>query len=283
MPRPEGGTHKQKGHDCKIEPDPPVLALAIIEYIPQHDTAKLRRDVAISKSEALINFNFLHYHLIKLILHTLSLRQSSAEPEGSDEMGDYIFHIIIIAAGVVSLVRGFSRGLTLQVPDLLGIAFGIVLARVAGESLEPTFAEHLPMPDNPVVEPFILATTTRTACLVAGYLLTRTLTLPLRSILRELDRGILDNLFGALFALFNAMIWCSTGLNLLLCLNTHGTLMRHATQDDGNVVELVALLAPSLEGCSDCQDLGHILQLEDAKKISLNIPAPSDVINIDYS
>ncbi len=52
----------------------------------------------------------------------------------------------------------------------------------------------------------------------------------------------------------------------------------NASADDGNVVECVMLLAPGLLGCGSVEDLAHILQLKEAKKISCNITPEAGVI-----
>lgn len=195
-------------------------------------------------------------------------------------MSEIIFHIIVITAGVFSIVKGFRSGLLRQTPDLLGMAFGAGAARIFCDDAEPKIREWITFFDNPVTEGFIYCMLTCCALYAAGFLVFRTLTLVLRKILSALDAGIADNIFGACFSLLNNMMWLSVVLNILLCLNTRSTLMKYASQDDGNVVELVMLLAPALTGAFSCHDLAHVIQLDEAKKISLNNLPPDNVITI---
>ena len=55
--------------------------------------------------------------------------------------------------------------------------------------------------------------------------------------------------------------------------------MKYASSDDGNVVEVVMMLAPGLLGCRSYEDLYHLLQLREAKKISCNISREPCVID----
>ena len=60
----------------------------------------------------------------------------------------------------------------------------------------------------------------------------------------------------------------SIAYNFLLALNPGSILLKSARSDDGNAVGEVMLLAPSLLGGEDVEELFHRVQLEEAKKIS---------------
>lgn len=82
------------------------------------------------------------------------------------------------------------------------------------------------------------------------------------------DRTILDNLGGAVYSLFKYMMFLSMAYNFIVVLNPGTVLLKSAKSDDGNAIEEVMLLSPALLGGQDVMDLSHLIQLEDAKKIS---------------
>lgn len=196
-------------------------------------------------------------------------------------MSEIIYHIIIIATGVFSIVKGFRSGLLYQIPNLIGLAFGAVTARILSPDAEPLVREHLHFFDDPVTSDFIYCMLTTCLLYIAGYLVFRSITLILRGMFVRLQGGIVNDILGSAFAFFNNLMLLSVVFNLLLCFNMHSTLLKYSCQDDGNVVEVVMLLAPALTGALSCQDLGHYIQLHEAKKISVNNLPPGNVININ--
>ena len=128
---------------------------------------------------------------------------------------------------------------------------------------------------------FIYSVTAAALVYVAVYMLFRMMTKVLRSAMQVFYVGMLDKLLGAAFSLTKYMLLLSIIYNLIICVNPSSSLMKYATADDGNVVEGVMLLAPGLLGCHSIEDLSHLLQLREAKKISCNINHAPCVM--DYS
>lgn len=195
-------------------------------------------------------------------------------------MGELVFHIVIIAVGAVSAVRGFNRGILRQIPSVLGLAFGIVAARLLSPDAEALLRGWLPGLGDSVTQCFVYPVLADTLLLGLGYGLVWSITHPLVRILQTLSPGIGGNIVGSAFALFCGLTWTSALLNVILALTMSGTLLKYSSQDDGNVVELVMLISPALTGCEDCQELSHRLQLEKAKTISLNHADGGNVITM---
>lgn len=202
----------------------------------------------------------------ELILHTLST------------MGDAIYHIIVIAVAGLAVIKGFRSGFTGQVSGILGFAFGTVCAHVFDAEAEALMRALLPGLQGTPGSSFIYSVTSAVVVYVAVYLLFRMFTKVLRSAMQVFYVGMLDSLLGAAFCLVKYMLVVSIVYNLILCVNPSSSLLRYASADDGNVVECVMLLAPGLLGCGSVEDLAHILQLKEARKISCNITPEAGVI-----
>lgn len=198
-------------------------------------------------------------------------------------MVDAAYHILAITVAVVAIIKGFHSGFTGQVSGVLGFAFGTVCAHVFDEQAEALMRMLLPWIDGHLGAGFIYSVTSAALVYAVVYLAFRVLTKVLRSAMQVFYVGMLDKLLGAAFCLTKYMLVLSIVYNLVLCVNPRSSLMRYATADDGNVVEVVMLLAPGLLGCYSFEDLSHLLQLRDAKKISCNPKARSGVIITDHS
>lgn len=184
-------------------------------------------------------------------------------------MSVVIFNLVIVAIAALSVVRGFNRGVARQTSKALGCAFGIVGARVFGpqlaEGLEPTL---LWLPAFDPGARFVVSTMAAVIPFTIGYFLLWTLGLVLNFAMRVFPVTTLGKIAGSIMSLFNAILWISVILNLLLCRGARTALLESACAGDGNVIEEVMLIAPALLGSQNYDDLHHAIQLEEAKKIS---------------
>ncbi len=183
-------------------------------------------------------------------------------------MSDLAYHIIVVAVAAVAVVRGFREGLTGQVCGVLGFAFGVVSARVFGGEAEGALRAMMPGLDGHIWSGFVYSQLACCCVYIVVYLLFRLLTGALKSAMSVFEIGILDSVFGSVFCLLKYMVIVSVAFNLLICVNPESRLVDYTEASDGNVVEAVVMLAPSLIGSLDADDLAHRLQLEAARKIS---------------
>lgn len=197
-------------------------------------------------------------------------------------MNEAVYHIIVIAVGAIAVVSGFRKGFTGQVSGILGLAFGTVCAHVFDVQAEEFLRALLPGLAGRPGSAFIYSVGSAALVYLAVYIFFRMLTRILRSAMQVFYVGLLDSLMGAAFCLLKYMLMISIIYNLILCVNPSSPLLRYANADDGNVVECVMMLAPGLLGCGSVQDLSHLLQLREAKKISCNINADSCVIHKEW-
>lgn len=195
-------------------------------------------------------------------------------------MGDVIYQIIVIIVAAVAVVKGFRKGFTGQVAGVLGFAFGAVCAHVFGDDMGQLLQSWFPSIRHAVGSPFIYGLLSAVVVYLVVYLLFGMLAKLFRSILQSFGVGMLDSIFGSAFCLLKYMIFLSIVYNLILCINPDSRLLDYARADDGNVVECVLLLGPSVMGCLDCEDFSHLLQLKEAKKISHNLNALPGVYNV---
>lgn len=194
-------------------------------------------------------------------------------------MSDAVYHIMVIAVAGFAVIKGFRSGFTGQVSGILGFAFGTVCAHVFDAEAESFVRTILPGLHGRTGSSFIYSVLSAALVYTAVYLLFRLLTKVLRSAMQVFYVGMLDSLMGSAFCLVKYMLLISIVYNLMVCVNPGSPLMKYASSDDGNVVEVVMMLAPGLLGCRSYEDLYHLLQLREAKKISCNISREPCVID----
>ncbi|MDE6754857.1 MAG: CvpA family protein [Muribaculaceae bacterium] len=185
-------------------------------------------------------------------------------------MTDVAYHIIVLVVAVVALFKGYSNGFTRQVSGILGFAFGTVCCHVFSDEVEGAIKWILPGIGSVPGSTFIYSVITVALIYIVVFMVFRLLTGILRSAMQVFCIGLLDRLFGAAFCLVKYLLLLSIAYNIIVCINPSSPLMKYANADDGNIVECVMLLAPELLGCYSFSDLAHILQLREARKISLN-------------
>lgn len=197
-------------------------------------------------------------------------------------MGDAFYHIVVLAVAVLAVAKGFRRGFTGQISGILGLAFGAVCAHVFDDQAEAVVRMLLPGIQGRPGAAFIYSVVSAGLVYVAVYLAFKLLTGVLRSAMQVFCVGMLDKLLGAAFCLVKYMLFLSLAYNLVVCVNPRSPLMKYANDSDGNVVQLVMSLAPELLGCRSFEDLFHLMQLRDARRISRNHKVCPDVINDVY-
>lgn len=194
-------------------------------------------------------------------------------------MSDAAYHIIALVVVVVALLKGYCSGFTGQVSGVLGFAFGTVCSHVFSEEAEGFIRWLAPGIGNVPGNTFIYSVLAVTVIYLAVFVIFRMLTGVLRSAMQVFGLGILDRLLGAGFCVVKYLLLLSIAYNLIVCINPRSPLMRYANADDGNIVEGVMLLAPEFLGCYSFTDLAHILQLREARRISVNQRTLPCVIN----
>lgn len=196
-------------------------------------------------------------------------------------MSEAAYHIVVIVVAALAVIKGFHSGFTGQISGVLGFAFGTVCTHVFSDEAEVVVRLLLPGLSGHVGAGFIYSVMSAALVYVVVYLLFRMLTRVLRSAMQVFYVGMLDKLLGSVFCLMKYMLLLSIVYNLIVCVNPSSPLMKYATSDDGNVVECVMLLGPGLLGCRSIEDLSHLLQLREARKISHNINSNPGVITTD--
>lgn len=179
-----------------------------------------------------------------------------------------IYHLIVMSVAAFAVVRGFRRGFARQLHSVIGMAFGIVSARLLSPALYDVIYGALPSVHGHVEERFVCDTISSTIVFTSVYLVFTTVTSFLSKVMQSDERTLVDNLGGAVYQFFKWMMFVSVAFNFLLALNPESELIKCAKSDDGNAVEEVMLLAPALLGGENVEDLSHRIQLEEAKKIS---------------
>lgn len=183
--------------------------------------------------------------------------------------GDTFYRLLVIIVALAGLFVGLRKGMVRQVASLLGLAFGIVCCRVFhAEGVEivkswwPSINEHFASE----ITYSVLATA---AIFTVVYLAFQLVGVAIRGVLKLLNLGAINTIFGGAFGMFKYLLILSIIFNVIASLNPKSSLMEACKATDGNLIEWVMPIAPALLD-NDFDELEHLLQLEDAKKISYN-------------
>ncbi|MDE6006975.1 MAG: CvpA family protein [Muribaculaceae bacterium] len=178
------------------------------------------------------------------------------------------YHLAVVSVAAFSTIWGFRKGFGRQTPSVIGLAFGIICARLLAPGLNDVLYGAFPSVHGQVEQKYLYDNLATGIVFFSIYMIFRTVTGFLGKVFTSSDSTILDNLAGALFGLFKYLLFLSIILNFICGSSSESELRRCARSDDGNVVQEVMLLGPALLGGEDIVDLSHRMQLEEAKKIS---------------
>lgn len=179
-----------------------------------------------------------------------------------------IYHLVVIAVAVWGIVTGFRKGLLRQMSAILGVAFGIVGARVGAPECTGYIDGWLPPTVSGFKRHFLTETLACGGIYILVSLLIGACMNPIAKLIGVIPAGILNSISGAVFRLFQFLMIVSIVYNLIVDMNPSGQLTRSSRHHDGNVVEVVMKIAPAVLGFPDGEEVGYRQQLEDAKKIS---------------
>ncbi len=183
-------------------------------------------------------------------------------------MVDTLLHLIVIATAICGLYRGYREGFTGQIISILGLSVGAVAANAFGDSATLWLYETMAHDDFSPSETFLYNLTGHTAVFGVAYIFFALVGKVLKSVMGYFGVDVLNGLAGSLFGAFKYLFVLSIVYNFAGGLFPDSKLMRYASSDDGNLVEIVTLIAPRVMGSLDCEDFHHLLQLRDAKTIS---------------
>lgn len=179
-----------------------------------------------------------------------------------------IYVLIVFAVAGISVIGGFNRRMSKQVPSLIGTALGIIFARLLGPGFEEIIYGLFPSVHGSLEETFLYNVTSRIIIFASIYLVFKTLTFFVGKAFSSGEHSILDNIAGAIFCLFKYLLFLSMAFNFIAGNDTESELLHFVKSDDGNAIEEVMLLSPALMGGEDVEELAHKIQMEEARKIS---------------
>lgn len=182
------------------------------------------------------------------------------------------YMLVLIAVLVYAVWRGWRTGLIHQMAGVLGIAFGVVMARVFCAPVSAWIIERLPSLAEGFAATYKVHILASALVFGAVYVAFGIIAGVLRSALSLLHVGALNAMAGAAFSLLKWVMIMSVVYNLILALHPSGALADFCDDGDGNLVELVMYAAPALMGTQCPDDLEHMRRLEEAKKISYRCP-----------
>lgn len=179
-----------------------------------------------------------------------------------------LYHLLVIVVAAIGAIRGFRSGLSGQIAAVAGMAFGIVCAHLFATPVEEWLWGVFPEMEYRLGGKYFIGMLATALPFCGIFLLMLAFNGILRSAVSIFDAGMLDKLFGSAFAIFKYLFFLSILYNLMVDFNPRSSIVKYATDHDGNVVEAVMKVAPFSLGNPGVEKLAHDVQLEDAKKIS---------------
>lgn len=183
-------------------------------------------------------------------------------------MTTWLLSLTAIAVIGVSLVAGYRRGGTRQIPRLIGILIGAVCARIFLQPVMNAFMEAFPQAMGRTETGYFYSTLAGGLVFVAVYIIFRFATSFIAYALRKREKSVINGIAGSVISLTTYVIFLSLFYNAMLCMSPRSALMDSMQADDGNIVEEVLMAAPAVLGTQTPEELRHSQQLEDASKIS---------------
>lgn len=179
-----------------------------------------------------------------------------------------IYHLIIIGVAVWAILTGYRRGFLRQIGNVVAVVVGIVVVMVFSAEFTPQVDGFVPGFISGFNRSFFVITLTSMLLFFFVYSILALVCIPIGKMMRVMPGNIINSIGGAVFKLFQWLLFISLAYNLLADLRPASDLTRSARLHDGNIIEGVIKLAPSIMGFPDAEEVGYRQQLEDAKKIS---------------
>lgn len=183
-------------------------------------------------------------------------------------MVDALLHLAVIVMAVVGIFRGYREGFTGQIISILGLSVGAVASNAFGDDatlwIYDTFSQGANSPSTTFLDNFLGHTLVFSVLYVIFALIGKVL----KSFMGYFGIDVLNGIAGAFFGAFKYLFVLSIVYNFAGGMFPTSRLMKFAGSDDGNLVELVMLIAPRVMGSLDCEDYHHLIQLKEAKTIS---------------
>lgn len=192
-----------------------------------------------------------------------------------------MYHLLVIIVALLAIVRGYRRGLTGQVTSVLGLAFGVVCCHIFIPGMTGFFDGWHMIGHFRDGGEYLTSNLSGAIIFFGVYFLFRSITGILRKAADQLGTSLLDSIIGAVFCLYNYLLMLSIAFNVAVGWNTESSLMHDGRSDDGNLVNIVLRIGPAALGSVTFGEFSHEMQLRDARKISCNLDASSDVVNIE--
>lgn len=183
-------------------------------------------------------------------------------------MWNGFYHIIVIVVAVWGLFTGYRKGFLRQIGSVVGMAFGIVTVRMVAPDFLDYVNGWIPPNISGFRRGFLLESLTCGFIYIVVSFVIQLIMFPVGKLMSFLGGGMLNTLAGAAFKMFKFLFILSIVYNIFVDLNPQGNLTKSSRQHDGNLVEGVMKIAPPILGFPDAEEVGHMQQLEDAKKIS---------------
>lgn len=180
----------------------------------------------------------------------------------------WLYALVTMTVVLLGVIAGFRKGFRRQIPTLIGLAFGVVCARLFTVPAAGFAADIYPVCCGLDEEWYVYSNLGAGIVFLAVFFIFRFATGVLGWVLRKRDKGVFDSIAGCFFCVFIYLTILSVSFNFIICFNPDTELTKLSVDGDGNIAGEVSLLSPLLLGTPSPEDLSHLLQLRDARSIS---------------
>lgn len=180
---------------------------------------------------------------------------------------EIVYKLLVITVALSGFFTGLKRGMLRQMMSLLGVAFAIVSCRVLTPSVADVLQTKIPFWCNHFAPQIVYSVLASTLIFGIVYICFALMDVILHNIMGKWEIGGLDLVLGAVYRVFRNLLLLSVIYNVIAVVDCSSSLVKEERGADGNLIEIIMPLAPSMLN-NGYDNFGHLLQLEEAKKIS---------------
>ena len=189
-----------------------------------------------------------------------------------------VYFGLVLVVAFIALIRGYSKGITRQIPAFLGFSFGVVCARIFSQSWAYRFESFTERYCDPYYTTYVADLVSAVVIYGLVFLFIWIIMRFISKLFAVIELNLLNRALGAFFNLISYMLWLSIAYNLGLFFNPDSGLMKYQKSDDGNLVSFVMTLTPNILECYSADEFTHKVQLREASYISCNFIDTENVI-----
>jgi len=148
------------------------------------------------------------------------------------------FDILIAVLLIVTLIKGYSSGLVMQIATLAGVVLGAIFAGILSEFIAPTLLEWTK------AEPHIIAPLSYIIAFILIFIALILLGRSLQSIIKVVKMNIVNRILGAIFCSLTGLIALSILLNIVIEFDKDKRIINESVRTQSLAYPFVKMASP---------------------------------------